>query len=128
MASINIFDREYPLAYTVAAQSEIAKKFGGIEKIELAFNPEDAAAMMENMAFCAAVMAKAHEDRERVKSKTMGNEYAGRDIPTVKDIAAAVEPKDVLEIAKKIMEAIKEGNNISVEVEPKKGKNAGATP
>lgn len=128
MASITIFDREYPLAYTVAAQSEIAKKFGGIEKIELAFNPEDAAAMMENMAFCAAVMAKAYEDRERVKSKTMGNEYAGRDIPTAKDIAAAVEPKDVLEIAKKIMEAIKEGNNISVEVEPKKGKNAGATP
>lgn len=128
MASITIFDREYPLAYTVAAQSEIAKKFGGIEKIKLAFNPEDAAAMMENMAFCAAVMAKAHEDRERVKSKAMGTEYAGRDIPEAKDIAAAVEPKDVLEIAKKIMEAIKEGNNISVEVEPKKGKNAEATP
>ena len=126
MASINTFGLEYPLAYTVAAQAEIAKKFGGIEKIELAFNPEDAAQMMSNMAFCAAVMAKAYEDRERVKSKMMGNEYAEKGTPTEEDICAAVSPKDVLEIAKKVMDAIKEGNGISVEVQP--AKNADATP
>lgn len=128
MTSITIFGHEYPLAYTVAAQSEIAKRFGGIEKIELAFNSEDVAAMMANMAFCAAVMCKAYEDRERVRSKSMGNEYAGRETPCAEDIAAALDPKDMANVSKAVIAALKEGNTITVEVEPAKGKNADATP
>ena len=128
MASITIFGHEYPMAYTVAAQSEIAKRFGGIEKIELAFSADDVAAMMDNMAFCAAVMCKAYEDRERVRSKSMGNEYAGRETPSASDITASLDPKDMMDVSKSIMLAMKEGNAITVEVEPAKGKNADATP
>lgn len=128
MASITIFGREYPMAYTVAAQTEIAKRFGGIEKIELAFSTEDLSAMMENMAFCAAVMCKAYEDRERVRSKSMGNEYAAKETLCAGDIAAAFDPKDMMDVSKSILAAMKEGNAIAVEVEPTKGKNADATP
>ena len=128
MASITIFGHEYPMAYTVAAQAEIAKRFGGIEKIEIAFNREDVSGTMLNMAFCAAVMCKAHEDRERVRSKSMGNEYAGSETLSEEEIAAAIDPKEVPEIMKAVMAAMKEGNATTVEVEHAKGKNADATP
>ena len=128
MASITVLGHEYLMAYTVAAQAEIAKRFGGIEKIEAAFSTDDIAAMMENITFCAAVMCKAHEDRERVRSKAMGNEYIGAEPLGAEDIAAAIEPKDAIEISKAIVQAMKEGNAITVEVEPAKGKNADATP
>ena len=128
MDSITIFGHEYPMAYTVAAQSEIAKKFGGIEKIKLAFNAENVSEAMTNMAFCAAVMCKAYEDREQVRSKSMGNKYARRETLCAEDIAAALDPKDMANVSKAVIAAMKEGNTITVEVEPAKGKNADATP
>lgn len=128
MASITVFGREYPMAYTVEAQAEIAKRFGGIEKIELAFNTEDVASMMVNMAFCAAVMCKAYEDRERVRCKFMGAEYTHNEVMSEAELICAIEPKEVPEISSAIMEAMKEGNKTTVEVEPAKGKNADATP
>ncbi len=128
MASITIFGREYPMAYTVAAQEEIGKRFGGIEKIELAFNTEDVASMMVNMAFCAAVMCKAYEDRERVRCKFMGTEYTPNEVMSEAELICAIEPKEVPNISNSIMEAMKEGNKTTVEVEPAKAKNADATP
>lgn len=127
MASIKIFEHEYQLAYTIGAQSEIAKRFGGLEKIELAFSGENVAKMMENMTFCAAVMCRAYEDRERVRAKALGDEYKGGTVLDESDIAAAIEPKDVFELSKAIMESMNEGNATTVEVEPAKGKNADAT-
>ena len=128
MASITIFGREYPMVYTVAAQEEIGKRFGGIEKIELAFSTEDVASMMVNMAFCAAVMCKAYEDRERVRCKFMGTEYTPNEVMSEAELICAIEPKEVPEISSAIMETMKDGNKTTVEVEPAKGKNVDATP
>lgn len=128
MASITVFGREYPMAYTVEAQAEIAKRFGGIEKIELAFNTEDVASMMVNMAFCAAVMCKAYEDRERVRCKFMGTEYTPNEVMSEAELICVIEPKEVPNISNSVMEAMKEGNKTTVEVEPAKGKNVDATP
>lgn len=128
MASITIFGREYPMAYTVEAQAKIAKRFGGIEKIELAFSTEDVASMMVNMAFCAAVMCKAYEDRERVRCRFMGAEYTPNEVMSEAELICAIDPREVLEISSAVMETMKEGNKTTVEVAPAKGKNTDATP
>lgn len=128
MASITFFGREYPMVYTVDAQAEIAKRFGGIEKIEAAFNAEDMATTMMNMAFCASVMCKAYENRELVRCKAMGEEYKPVCILSEEDVASAIEPKEITGIMKAVTETMRDGNTTNVEVEPAKGKNADATP
>ena len=95
MVSVKIFEKEYPIAYTVAAQSKIADRFGGIEKIEQAFGAGDIAALMENMAFCASVMMGAYEDREAVRSEAVGNIYARSITLTPEQVSAAILPSEV---------------------------------
>lgn len=126
MASAKIFDKEYPMAYTVMAQSEIAKKFGGINMIGQALSAEDTAIMMENVAFISACLIRGYEDREAVRSHLNGNEFAEGYLPSQHDIMCAMEPKEALAMTKEIMAAIEEGNKVSVEVLPQKG-NADAT-
>ena len=122
-----IFEKNYPMAYTVAAQSEISKRFGGIEKIEQMLNPEDITGFMENMAFCAAAMIKGYADRETVRAISMGEEAKEFAVLTAEQIEAAILPGEVMKLSSAIMETMRDGNKVEVEVSPKKGKNAKAT-
>lgn len=122
-----ILEREYPMAYTVAAQSEIAARFGGIEHIQDAFDDTDSAKTMENMAFCAACLMRGYAQRETVRRKTMGQEAPELPVLTQEEIAAAILVNEVKNLTQAIMQTIREGNAVTVEVEPKKGKNAKAT-
>lgn len=126
--NIKIFEKEFPMAYTVAAQSEIAKRFGGIENIEVAFDDKNVAGTMENAVFIAACMVKAAVDRECVQCKVMGKPAPEYIQLSAEEIAAAIDPAEVKKLMPAIMETIKEGNQITVEVEPQKGKNAEAMP
>lgn len=71
---IDVFGKKLSMAYTVASQAEIAKRFGGIENIELAFDLNDAALTMENAAFMASCLVNGANARERVRCKMMGEE------------------------------------------------------
>lgn len=122
-----IFEKNYPMAYTVAAQSAIAKRFGGIEKIEKAFNADDIAAFMDNMAFCASVMIKGYADRETVRALSMGEQTKEFAVLTAEQIAEAILPGEVKDLTDAIMATMKDGNKVEVEVSPKKGKNVKAT-
>lgn len=122
-----ILGKKYPMAYTVAAQSVIAKRFGGIEKIEQAFRADDIAGFMDNMTFCASAMIKGHADRETVRAITKGDKAQEFPVLTPEQIAAAILPGEVKPLASAVMAALKEGNKVEVEVSPKKGKNAEAT-
>lgn len=128
MASMKYFGKEYPLEYTVYAQSVLAGKFGGVDNIPKAFETEDLQAMMENVTFCAVTMANASQNRERLMSKEAGEEFQLREIPTQEDLKMVLHPVEVVELSKEVISAMKEGNTPTVEVEPAQGKNAEATP
>lgn len=123
-----IFDKHYPMAYTVAAQSKIAERFGGIENIGSAFNDEDAAKIVENIAFFAAVLMQGAVDRECVRCKVMGQPAPDMLALTLEEMCDAIAIEDVQGISQAVMTTMQEGGKITVEVEPQKGKNAEATP
>lgn len=128
MASVTICGQEYSLAYTIDAQSKIAALCGGLNKIEALLVAEDPADALDGIAHCVAIMIRAHEDRETVRSKLMGNERAEKYIPEYSEIVQILEPKEVYQLMQAVADAFREGGKITTEVEPDKTKNADATP
>ena len=124
---LEIFGQHYPMAYTVAAQSKIAERFGGIEKIETAFSDEGAAKIMENVAFIAAALVQGAADRECVRCKVMGQPIPTMPTLSFEEICAALDFEDMKKVSKAVMDTMREGSKVTVEVEPKRGKNAVAT-
>lgn len=117
---------DFPLAYTVEAQTEMAERAGGIEKLETLFDAGDAAKSIENTIWVLAVMMNAYANRERLKATMMGKKWDGNEPPTYEQLRVLL---DVTEIDKDIMQeisgAMKVGNKTSVEV--KNEKNGKAT-
>ena len=128
MASVTICGQEYPLAYTIDAQSKIAALCGGLSKIESLLVAEDAADALDGIAHCVAIMIRAYEDRETVRSKLMGNKRTEKYVPEYSEIVQALEPKEVYQLMQAVADAFREGGKITTEVEPDKTKNADATP
>ena len=124
---IEIFGKKFPMAYTVAAQEEIGKRFDGIENIARAFEDKDVETIMENMAFCVEKLMNGAAERERLRCKMMGLPDPDISTLTKDEIKCLVTPHEMKDISQKIMETIKEGQQITVEVEPEKRKNAKAT-
>ena len=122
-----ILGKKYPMAYTVAAQSVIAKRFGGIEKIEQAFRADDIAGFMDNMAFCASAMIKGYADRETVRAITKGDKAQEFPILTPSRLQQQFSRAKSNPLQTPLWQLLKEGNKVEVEVSPKKGKNAEAT-
>lgn len=123
---IEIFGKKFPMAYTVAAQSEIAKKFGKIENLEEALSSEDVAEMMKNVSFCASVMVKAAADRERVRCKIMAYPEPEIEEITYDEIMASVYVNDMDEMVDSIVATMREGNETTVEVAPSAKKTKAA--
>lgn len=122
-----ILGRPYPMAYTVAAQSKLADRFGGIENIQTAFEAKGVDELMDNMAFMAAVLIQAAAERERVRCKIMGADAPDMQILAADEIKAAVQPYELKDVVACIMKTIQEGNAITVEVVPDQKKRK-ATP
>lgn len=120
---------EMDLAFTVGAQKKVEEKFGGMDKnhIEQIFDTTDRLKFFDNMSFMAATMINAGMHREAVRRMAMGERYEPRETMTPEQVAALVAPGEMPELERAIIETIKEGNKITVEIEPQKTKNAGAT-
>lgn len=126
---IEALKKDFPMAYTVEAQTIMAEKAGGIEKLDTLFDAGDAAGSTENTLWIAAVMMKAYANREKLKCKILGEEYKGGETPTYEELRLLVNVQDLGQnFVAEISEAMKAGSKTTVEVKEEKRKNAKATP
>lgn len=124
---IEIFGKKFPMKYTISTQSEIAKRFGGLEKMQQIMDSRGAAEALEDLTFMVAAMIRGAERHERVKRKAMGEEPEEQMTFTPEELADALELKDMASVKEAIMDTMREGQQVTVEVEPNR-KNAEATP
>lgn len=124
---IEALGKDFPLCYTVEAQSKLAEKAGRLEDIQTLFDQEDAAGSTENTVWILAVMMEAAVNREKVKCRMLGEEYKGGEAPTYEELRALISPTELKDVAAIISAAMKLGQKTTVEVKEEKGKNAKAT-
>ena len=121
--NVTILGNEYPLEYTVEAQSKIAERFGALENIETVFDTGVAKAA-ENIVFMLATMMEAAEKRERVACAVMCKEYTGKTALTEGDLKAVIRMQDFKEMQMAVMATMTEGSKVSVETEEEKKEEA----
>ncbi len=125
---IEALGKDFPLCYTVEAQSKLAEKAGKLEDIQGLFERDDAAEVVENTVWMLSVMMEAAVNREKVKCRMLGEEYKGGEAPTYDDLRAILNPGEIGEkIMQEITKAMKSGNETTVEVKEEKRKNAETT-
>lgn len=119
---IEALGRDYPLAYTVEAQSKLAQKAGGrLEDIDRLFDKDDSAKIFENTVFILSALMEGYANRERVKCKALGKEYTGAYPPSYKDLCALLSPLEVgADAMAEISAAMKAGNKTTTETKPEK--------
>lgn len=119
---MKILDQEYPLKYTIAAQSKIASKAGGLKNIEALFNCEDEAEIFKNAAFMAAEMIEGYINSEKIKCRMLGQEYTGPEPISAADLCGLLDVADTENMVREITAAMRAGNKSNVEVKPDKKK------
>lgn len=124
MASVKVLGTEYPMAYTVGAQNELAAHFGSLEAIA-ALAESDAASNADASVRMVAAFMSAAARRGRVRAKVLGETYDGPEPLSYDELTAVLSNEDLLQMSQAIREAIEEGNHRTVEVVEK---NAEATP
>lgn len=113
---------EYPIAMTVEAQSRIAEKAGGLDKIKDVMGSEK----LSNMAVLH-ILIEAGVRREKVLAKMAGEEYIPPVIPDEEDIPDLMYYTESAEVMKAMNAAFREGNKSEVEIKPEPKKKERAT-
>ena len=113
---------EYPIAMTVEAQSRIAEKAGGLNKIKDVMGSKK----LSNMAVLH-ILIEAGVRREKVLAKMAGEEYIPPVIPDEEDIPDLMYYTESAEVMKAMNEAFREGNKSEVEIKPEPKKKERAT-
>lgn len=112
MITVKIAEIEYPIAYTVEAQSEMAEKAGGLDHIKDMIGSDQ----LSNMTVLL-IMMHAGQHRERVLAKMAGTEEAPKEIPTEEELRAIMLMGEWRDAMKAMSEAMTEGNKSEVEIE-----------
>lgn len=113
---------EYPIAYTVEAQSKLAERAGGLDKIKDMIGSHELSHME-----VLHIMMEAAERREKVMAKMAGEEYSGPVIPDEEDLNDLILIGEMPEVMKSITLAMREGNKSEVEIKEETGKKRSAT-
>ena len=121
---LKLLGQEFPFCYTVAAQKEISDAFGGMEKIKDAFSGT-AEEVRDNALKMAAAMLRGGEKRQRLRCKMYGERYDGPSALTAKELEdVVVTAADMSELMNAVLQAMKAGNEVSVELMPSKKEKA----
>lgn len=123
---VTINGTEYPIAYTVEAQNQVAERAGGLDKIKDCIGGE----RLPHMAVLH-IMMEAAERRNKVLARMNGEEYSGPAIPDEGDMKEIVLIGEMRGIMEAISAAMREGNRSEVELAPepqKTGKKTEAIP
>lgn len=122
---VEALGKDFPLAYTVEAQTAMAEKAGGIEQLDTIFDADDAAKSIENTLWVLSVMMNAYANRERLKATMMGKKWDGEEPPTYEQLRILLDVTEIKgDIMKEISAAMKVGNKTSVEVKSEKNGKA----
>lgn len=126
---ITLCGLELDVEFTVEVQKKMEERFGGSgkEAVEKMLDSTDYAEFQGNMAFMGCHMANASEHRKAVRAKMVGQEYSPREDLTEEEFYTLLDPGDIPELTRTVLEAMKDGNAQKVEVKPSK-KNVKATP
>ena len=121
MITVKILDKEYPIAYTIEAQTKFTEKAGSLKKAPTVLSNDP--------AFALAVMIQAAIHREAVMAKVENRNAEAYPAISENDLNAILLPGDMPEITKMMVRAMNEGYKTDVEVSPEKtGKKKAATP
>lgn len=120
--TVTINGVEYPIAYTVEAQSEVSERAGGLERIKDMIGSEK----LSNTAMLHIMMVAA-DRRNRVLAKMAGEEYSGPVIPEEDELNDLILMGEMKQIITALGDAMREGGKTEVEIKPEKaGKKTGA--
>ena len=121
MKTVTILGKEYPIEYTVEAQSKFAEKGGGLKKI--------AETLSMYPSFALSVMMEAAYHRKKVLAKMDGVECDIAEPLSESDIDAVLMPHEMVGITKTMMDVMSEAYKADVETAPEKktGKKTKAT-
>lgn len=120
---LTLLGQEFTLCYTISAQIKISDYLGGLDKLQDAITDSEKGA--ENLLFLVAALMRGGEERERLRCKMYDEEYTGRVALTAEQLREAVTPGDLAELLKVVIETMKDGNKVTVELAP--SKKGGAT-
>lgn len=122
---IKAIEKDFPLCYTVEAQTKIAAKAGRLEDLKVLFEKDDSAETVENIVWVLAILMEAAANREKVKCKMLGEDYKGGEPPSYDELRMLLGVTELeKETIEEIFSAMRKGSQTTVEVKEEKGKNA----
>lgn len=122
MKEVTILGKNYPIEYTVEAQSKFAEKGGGLKRVSTVIT--------NYPSFALSTMMVAAANRKKVFAKMEGTEYDGPEPMSEDELNAILMPADLPEILKTMTGVMSEAFKTDVETAPEKktGKKTKATP
>ena len=121
---LSALDKDIPMVYTVEAQTALAERAGGrLEDINKLFDSDNAAQATEQTVWVMAELMKAAVNREKIRCKTLGEEYTGGEPLTCEDLRVLLTMEEMKKATAEMYAVMLEGNNTTVETEEEKGKN-----
>lgn len=121
---ISALDKDFPMVYTVEAQTALAEKAGGrLEDIDKLFDDSNAAQLTEQTVWVMAELMKAAANREKLRCKTLGEEYTGGEPLTSEELRVFLTMEEMGRAIPEIRAVMFKGNSTTVETEEENGKN-----
>lgn len=121
---ISALDKDFPMVYTVEAQTALAEKAGGrLEDIDKLFDGENAAQVTEQTVWIMAELMKAAVNREKLRCKTLGEEYTGEEPLTSEELRVFLTMEEMGRAIPEIRAVMFKGNGTTVETEEESRKN-----
>ena len=125
--TVEILEKQIEIAYTLEAQEEITKKFGGVgkEQMERIFDTTDREAFVSRIAFLISTFSTAAKHRTAVRAKMLGETVEKTETPSTYEISATLKvltPAELAEVTGGILLAITVGNRGEVETKERGGK------
>lgn len=115
---------EWPLCYSVGAQSEIAKRCGGIENLGILLQEKDLTALLANIVWVLAVLMKYGALRVNVLKRMEGSDERTPEPPVYDELLALIDVSDAPACQKAVMECLQAGNSTTVNTEKSSKKKA----
>lgn len=112
MKEVTILGKNYPIEYTVEAQSKFAEKGGGLKRVSTVITN------YPSFALSTMMVAAAH--RKKVFAKMEGTEYDGPEPMSEDELNAILMPTDLLEILRDMTGVMSEAFKTDVETAPEK--------
>ena len=122
MKEVTILGKNYPIEYTVEAQSKFAEKGRGLKRVSTVIT--------NYPSFALSTMMVAAANRKKVFAKMEGTEYDGPEPMSEDELNAVLMPPDLPEILRTMTGVMSEAFKTDVETAPEKktGKKTKATP